>query len=225
MKKTLLTLGAALLLQCSLQAATTLNVSLTADGSSRWYEYISDVYAQIDKEPDGFYLISTDNAVGGGVDVFPHEGNWANVGSFTLSGTVTGVGVETFSITSSTFNFAPYIAEDDAVIGVSYTTTMGAPTTGTIQFTNGVVSSIDYNSPITFRFIGFETIPFAGQLVINNSGFDLDADGTAPYRWRWDATGTAAFAYAVPEPSRFLLVAAGVGGVLLQRRRRYPIFG
>lgn len=233
MKKALLLLSASLLCHSALHAATTIN---QCEFHRRWYEYFSDVYAQIDKEPDGFYLISTNGPVGGGADVFPNEGNWLNVGSLTLSGTVTGVGVETFTITGSTFDFDQYVADNDMVAGVGYATNIGTPALGTIQFANGVVSSIDYSSPITFVFNGVGSMPFSGTLAINNSGFDLYADSTypsgmgSPFRYVWDATGTAAYSsvVAVPEPTRSLFLLGSLGALLLRRRRfavRLPELG
>lgn len=220
----------------ALHAATTVDVSLTANGASRWYDYFSDAYGQINLNPsgpyeDGFYQIGTNTPLGGGADIFPNEGNWANVGTLTLSGTVQGVGVETFNIVSSTFDFDQYIADNDAILNTGYLTQMGAISTGTISFLNGVVTDIDFSSGISFiyDFSGFGAgpLPFSGTLAINNAGFDLFADSSYPsgfgndIRFVWDADGSASFNYAVPEPSRALLLAASFGGVCLRRRRKH----
>lgn len=236
MKSTVIPLSAVLVLASAGQAATTVNVSLSADGGSRFYEYFSDAFAQLDRgfngNPalDGFYLISdnvnnpgTFTQVGGGADVFPHEGNWSNVGSFTLNGTATGIGVELFTITGATFDFSPYIADDDSIANAGYTTSFSSVPTGTITLTNGVVTDLSFTGPIVFTYDTFlGSLPYEGTLAIDETGFNLAVDGVNPtmfgdFRYRWDATGGSSFA-VVPEPSVAML--GLLAGVFAFRRRR-----
>ncbi len=223
-----------LLALCSqASAATVLNVSLNANGTSRWYDYFSDGFGQIvpDNPPsaafeDGFYRISNPSLTwGGGADIFPHEGNWANIGTLTLDGTSTGVGVETFNITGATFNFTQYVADNDAITNGPYSTTMGAITNGSVTLTNGVISDINYLTAITFTYSALGGLNFPGTFAITNTGFDLYADasyttGFGTIRFVWDADGTAnVTAGAVPEPSRMVLAMCGFCGLLFRRRR------
>lgn len=216
--------------------AATMNVSLTADGSSRWYEYFSNAYAQIDQgfggNPalDGFFVIDgtlgngpADSQLGGGADVFPFEGNWSDIGTLTLSGTPTGSGTENFSILDAVFNFSSFIADDDSISNTGYSTALTG-VTGNVQFTSGLVTSISFSSDVTFTYSHpmLGELPYNGTLTMDDDGFVLAVDDTnatllGDLRYRWDATGTAAFS-VVPEPSAALLAAAALP--FLFRRKR-----
>ncbi|MEM9235253.1 MAG: hypothetical protein AAGB14_00640 [Verrucomicrobiota bacterium] len=243
--KTILT-GAACLAATSAVATATniLSVDLTADGSSRWYEYSSNTYAQInqgfdpgggaDPALDGFFIIdgslespavADDSQVGGGFDVFPNEGNWNDVGSLQLDGDVLGTGAETFSITGASFDFFPEIIGTFQT-GQAYATSISA-ISGTADFTDGALTSLNATATISFVYdlsaLGGGPTPYTGSLTLDESSFVLDVDQTltlppfGDFRYRWDATGGSSYT-VVPEPSVMLL--GLLGALPLIRRRR-----
>ncbi|MEM9080592.1 MAG: PEP-CTERM sorting domain-containing protein [Verrucomicrobiota bacterium] len=231
MKHTLTALSTlALFAAPAAQAASSLLIDLTADGDSRVYDYFSDVYAQIDQEPDGFYLISTDGPIGGGLDVFPSEGSWSNIGSFELSGMATGIGTESFSITAAAFDFGTYISSDFTAIG-PYLTSITI-NSGSVSLLDGVVTALTLDSDIDFIFPAVGGASYSGGFDIDLAAtdqFTLDVDDTntfpnpfggfADLRYEWNATGAVNSTLVIPEPSTALLGALGFACALRRRRK------
>jgi hypothetical protein len=221
--------------------AANFDLSLDADGTSRWYEYFSDVYGELGRPfngsqfNDGFFAISTDAQIGGGYNVFPFEGAFTDIGTLTTAAG-TGVGTESVAVTGLTMHFAPFIAPDATFLGegVNYTTTLSG-ITGTAVLVDGALASIDLVAAIAFTYdfsgIGAGELPFEGTFVIDGGAFTLAVDSSYPsgfddpLRYRWDATGTVRGLVGVPnpvipEPSSVALMAAGLIGVAAVARRR-----
>lgn len=233
-------LGLALGVSAPVASAANFALGLTADGSSRWYEYFSDVFAQLDRghggNPalDGFYSISalpTFTQVGAGADVFPSEANFANIGTLTFADTFSGAGVESAAITGLTLDFSPFVADDDNVLSAGYTTGLSG-VIGTVSLFNGAVTSIDLTSTITFTYdfsgFGGGPLPYIGTFSIVDDAFTLFVDDAqtilAPddLRYVWDVTGAVNGLAPIPEPSTTTALAAvaALGFAALRRRRR-----
>ncbi|MEM7409618.1 MAG: hypothetical protein AAF430_05185 [Myxococcota bacterium] len=245
MRKTsiaLLALFGALLGASAATAQTGLiGVRLTADGDGRWFEFQSDAFCQVDggtfypgaPGADGFYLISTGAPIGSGITCFPDGPNFGGVGGTTgflevdLSG-VTGTGVEMAPITDVLIEFNDYIADDDALFGLQYTSAYSV-TSGTATLTNGVVTDVDVMADVTFTYDVSQICPpsllldYTGTLEITSTSFDLLVNSGALVtclgnaRWDWDVMGAAT---QLPEPSGpWALLSAG--GLLWALRRRH----
>lgn len=212
----------------SLASAASSSLSLTADGDSRWYTYYSAAYAQIDKPwngsqvADGFFGISSGNTVGSGMDVFPYESNFANIGTLSY-GNVTGVGVETVSVTTLLLDFNKFIDGSAASeLNVDYTTTVSNES-GTVTLYNGALADIDLTATITFTFtVSQRTATYIGTFSITDGAFDLYVDSTASvlgrnFRYVWDVEGSVAGLTTipetppVPEPETYAMLLAGLG--------------
>lgn len=199
-------------------SAATFNLSLSAADGSRWYEYYSGVYAELGKafpnqpDSDGFFLIGTDTPIGTGAEVFANGSNFLNVGTLTYDAT-------TGAITGLTLDFDNYVADNDAISNTGYATTVSG-VTGTVSLYNGAVTGINLASNIKFTYdTFFGDKDFNGNFAINGGSFALNVDQAqtlfAPgdYRLKWDVAGTVqnlAVAPAVPEPSTYLLMGAGL---------------
>ncbi|MEN1678639.1 MAG: hypothetical protein AAGJ46_03545 [Planctomycetota bacterium] len=191
-------------------AATPVELPLTgvADADTRWFEHISDVFVELGQEPDGFYLISQlPNYVpvgqAGGIDAFSNDEN-SDLGTLTYDGSaLTGSGIETAAVLAYEVDFDVNIADDDALANTvenqGYATVI-SELTGTVQFTEGVLTSIDFDAEITFTydFSGFSAgfLDYTGQLTFTGDRFLLDVDDTAPFgtgnvpfRYTWESTG------------------------------------
>jgi hypothetical protein len=224
--------------------ANTFTLDLTAAGTSRWFDYFSNAFAQISfgsgaaGDADGFYDIDDPSVQYGSFDVFPNEADFSGFGTIThASGT--GVGTETVSITGATLNPLAFIDAQSALGGP--TVTLGAAS-GTVRLVNGVATKVKARVPVTFTYdgsaFGIGPLRYKGNFrTANNGTFSLLVDQTraTPFgdaRLRWDVTGNIAgfsaageaFApaavSAVPEPGTWLLLLAGVGAVLLAATRR-----
>jgi MYXO-CTERM domain-containing protein len=222
----------------ALQAATLVNVSFTAAGSSRFSDYYYNEYARLDSgnflyaiadgthgPPGGGGAFVLANQQVGSAVVFPAGANWSNVGSFTLSGTATGVGVENFTITGASFNFSPFMNYDGSALAQAfgdYATLIAPGGSGTIQFTDGMVTDLSFLANIAMVY-GDPEMPsflYPGTLEIDEGGFELHAEGTDPFfaYYTWQSTGSASFA-AVPEPSVAMLGLVGIAAAVRRRRR------
>ncbi|MCW5625053.1 MAG: PEP-CTERM sorting domain-containing protein [Burkholderiales bacterium] len=231
-----LAFAAAVALPTAPVSAATFDLDLfvgnNATDHARWYEYFSDAYADMYtpyngfQTPDGFFSITQPGVTyGGGANVFPFENQDWSVGSLTYTD-VTGVGVETASITGLSLNFLPYIASF-AVVGNSYTTST-SNVSGTVSLYNGAVTAIDLDSNITFTFSTFAgPAPYTGTFSIDDSRFDLFVDQSlttafGTFRYAWDVEGSVSgLATApIPEPSTYALLGMGLAGVGFMARRR-----
>ncbi len=184
--------------------------SFEADGRSRWYEFYTDSFAQLDKgyagDPamDGFFRISAEpdpfnptvfQQTGDSANVFPSEGAFANVGTLTYNGTGNG----TFPITGVTLNVSPYVDARTGVLGAPYRTTV-SNTVGTITIANGTATDIQLNANILFEIdvnyipsMGW--VPYRGTLAMAGNRFDIFVDDNYPFthgdlRYVWDLVGS-----------------------------------
>jgi len=165
--------------EVTVDADSCASLDLDADGSGRWYEFFSDVYAQIDQDPDGFFLISSPGTrIGGGANVFPQEGDWDDVGSllFDLS-SLTGVGTEHVPITGGLFDFARYVADDDSILG-TYTTNV-LVNSGTATFVDGLLSGLQ--ADVSTEFV-YDASAFGAGLLVFPGTLSLAADNTFTLR-------------------------------------------
>jgi len=217
--------------------AATFDLTLDAANGSRWYEYFSDVYAELGSNwgvitnpssdnfgrmADGNYLISTGAKIGSGAVVFEQGATFANVGTLSYDA---GTG----AITGLTLDFDNFIAYDDSVLSANgYTTTVSNPS-GTVSLHNGAVTGIALNSGITFTFsTALGPAPYVGTFSMSGGDFALAVDGTVPsplgnFRYVWDVNGTVANLAPVPEPSSYALMGVGllaVGGFARRRAAR-----
>ncbi|MEO0510288.1 MAG: hypothetical protein AAF065_10570 [Verrucomicrobiota bacterium] len=185
-------------------------VSLTADGGGRFYDYFSNAYAQINRSPDGMYDIDSDALFNSGVDGFPTESNWADVGTLTLSAEITGQGSETISIIDAGFDFDPYVSGSSlSVAGGNYATALSS-VAGSVTLLDGVVQSMTFSADIGFTFSGAAD-SYDGTLTMSASSFELSVDDTvlvqlpSPFpqveaRQEWDFEGTPTFAPEISAP-------------------------
>ncbi|EAQ81576.1 PEP-CTERM sorting domain-containing protein [Blastopirellula marina] len=215
--------------------AETLSIDATADGSSRWSEYFSDAFVQLDHQP-GSYLISEYEADGSYVPVgdgsqiaFLNDGDFNSF--FDIEFTAPAGRSGTVAIDAFTADFDDFIADDDAIFNTGYATTINS-FTGTATFVGGVISQIDLLADIMLTYdasgFGLGMLDYAGTFAITGAEFALFADGSyetgfTPARYVWDVTGTLDLPEpptATPEPGSLLLAVVGGVGLLTFRRRR-----
>ncbi len=202
-------LAFALVLAAAPAAAADFPLSFTADGTSRWYEFYTDSFAQLDKgyggDPalDGFFRIGAEAdpfaptvfaEAADGADVFPHEHAFANIGAIHY----TGSGDGTFPITAVTLDVSPHVTAEHGVLGTDYRTTVSSPV-GTITVSGGVVTDIRLEAAIRFELdatyipsMGW--LPYDGTLSMAGDRFDIFVDDEYAFahgnlRYAWDLTG------------------------------------
>lgn len=224
----LLVFTAAVLFGTGVQAA---DVSLTgsADDTTRWYDYFSNAYAELG-ETNFIDITTPTETYGLSGGVYPNGASF-DIGTLSYDETgLTGVGSETASVTGYSADFAASIADNDNILGGSYTTAIASPT-GTIDFQDGEIVSIDFNAQVIFTYdysafnAALSALQYVGTFTVSGDEFSLVADEPTPgaytidtfnFRHQWDATGTVD--QVVPEPGGALLF-AGVAGILFRRRR------
>ncbi|MEM1013317.1 MAG: hypothetical protein AAGI46_13990, partial [Planctomycetota bacterium] len=221
--------------------ASEVDLDFAADGKSRWYEWSSGVFAQLDQGRDGdpaldgfFDVTDLDDSDGltpifGAVDVFPLEGNLADIGTLSYDGPVGGTG--TFAVTAINLNFQPFVADDDALLDAfstgPYTTTVSG-ISGTVTLVGGVVTSFDnIVGDVTFSYPNATgSVDYFGDdaLVLDGLTFDLglrEAVAPSPFSpvqdLEWDVFG-AASGVSVPEPGIATLGLLTLGSLLGRRR-------
>ena len=183
------------------QGTQNVSLSLTANGTSRFFEYFSDAFAQIDQSfngsdvLDGFFQISQLPAIqqgpGTGADVFPMEGDWKDVFdlSIDLTGT-SGIGEETASVIGLVGDLDVFVQGSSTVLASPYTTTL-SEIAGEVKLLDGVVVGImNLNATATFTwdtsgFNGFnglgDTLSFSGPFVVEeNGGFSINVGDENP---------------------------------------------
>jgi len=190
--------------------AGTFALSFTADGSSRWYDFIMDWFAQLDRTGSGnpppniLYTIgaeadpldpTTYDDSGDSAVVFAHGRAFADIGSITYTGSGNG----TFPITAVTLDVNPYVRTEDAsALGLSYLTTVSNPQ-GTITIAAGAVTDIRLDADIRFDLdarndplIG-NLMPYDGTLQMDGDRFDIFVDDSYGshfvMRYVWDLHG------------------------------------
>ncbi len=190
--------------------AASFPLSFQAEGHSRWYEFYTDSFAQLDKgyagNPalDGFFRISAEpdpfsptvfQQTGDSVNVFPSEGAFANIGTLTYTGSGNG----TFPITGMTLNVSQYVDATVGVLGAPYRTTV-SNTVGTITIANGNAVAINLDANILFEIdvnyipsMGW--VPYRGTLAMSGNRFDIFVDDNYTFthgdlRYVWDLVGT-----------------------------------
>lgn len=243
-------------------AAGTIQLDLAADNGSRWYDYFSDAFGELgllhqtsgsptppiptESVPgtnDGFFQITNPTTQFGAANVFVNDNDFSS--SYSLiyddSTALNGVGVEVRSVTGFTLDFDSDIADADFISNTGYTTT-STNVAGTVTFTDGVLTSIDTTSDITFDlgpnpFNPSVNVAYSGSfdIVGNNwsllvnvpldgqGEFDLAAAqpkiGSFDFEVGWDVTGTVT--NVIPEPaSASLILLAGVSGLAVRCRPR-----
>jgi hypothetical protein len=194
-----------------------ITISLRADGTSRFFEYFSDSFAQIDKGfngsdlLDGFYQISRLPdfvQIGGGYDMFPSEGDWVDILDVTYDvDGLSGMGDEFAPVTALVADFNAVIPGEGTVLLRPYTTAF-SDISGAVSLRAGeIVAITEIQATVTFIFdtadlagsfgIG-DTVEASGDLLIESSGrFSLyaatedvlDKDDIGEPDVKWDLTG------------------------------------
>ncbi|MEM1213298.1 MAG: PEP-CTERM sorting domain-containing protein [Planctomycetota bacterium] len=216
----------------------TLPFNLLADGSSRWYEWSSTAFAQLDQSrsgdpaADGFFSTSDLDASDGltpafgAVTVFPFDEVFEGLGTFTFDSTGDFDG--TFNITALDLNFQPFVADDDAFInglGAGAYQTIISNVSGTVTLDNGKVTGFDnvtadvtftYPSPLgPISFSGLDALTIDGLDFALNLRDQVTASPLPEQDLQWEITGTF-----VPEPSSVTILALALTATSLRRRRR-----
>ena len=191
-------------------------LSLTADGESRWYDYFSDAFGQVDQgfrdddERDGFFLTSELPQfvpIGRGADIFPFEGDFANIGTLTYDDD-TG---EILNVTLDVDDFVAYnFSLINARLGDGYQTQVLQPV-GQVVGQGDSVSSIALTSDIAFVYGSSppNTVTYNGTFEIENDQFTLLVDepvnipGFGTFRYAWDLKGDVEGLTSVSVPGDF----------------------
>lgn len=194
-------------------SAGTFALSFNADDSSRWYDFIMDWFAQLDRTESGTPPLNVLYTIGAETDplnpvtyqdsgdsavVFAHGRAFTDVGSITYTGSGNG----TFPITAVTLDLNPHVRTQEAsALGLSYLTTVSNPQ-GTITIAGGAVTDIRLDADIRFDLdarndplIGY-LLPYEGTLLMEGDRFDIFVDDSAGshfvMRYVWDLHGTVA---------------------------------
>jgi hypothetical protein len=206
----------------------------TMSAQSNYVEYRSDAFSRINIAP-GFYGLSSSTnpsdprttsptvTFNPNPNLFPNGQNFV-LGSVGYDTTpLTGVGVETRSVTSMSLDVFQDIAR------IPHTTTV-SDLMGSMTFTNGTLSSMDFTADLRFTYtttnaVNGLTFFEADGLMVSGNQISLFVDDLSPpnpifgisdWRSRWDAFGTVNAVVPIPEPSLLL-----VGGVVLLGFRRF----
>ena len=235
-----------LVMGASAASAATYDLSLTADEGSRWFEYFSDAYYELGKEPapgiqgawqiSEYFENSNDVSFGGGDVAFP-TADMADIGVITYSEVgLTGTGVESASITGLEIDFLPYMGYSSIqsgpsdLLGAGYTTAVDS-ISGSMKFVDGVLSGIDLSAAVTLTYltegaIGANT-PHEGVFTIDGLDFSLlagissyDATAVGSPVWGWNVTGDVSGVYEVPVPAAAWLFGSALLGLAGAKRKK-----
>jgi len=217
--------------------AGTIDLNMTVDIGSQWYDYVSNVYSEHgyvhpDGGGDGFQLIGTGNEVGAGLlEVFVNNGVMNSVVSLTyddITGNITGLSTD----------FDSYISDDDAITPPGYGEA-SSNIMGSVSLLGDGVTAVNMTSDITFTMdytgYGSGMVPISGMFNITGDSFSLlvnpllDASGNvvkAPYVGTlpspngWNVTGSVTNLSAIPVPAAVWLFGSGLLGLVGIARRR-----
>lgn len=200
--------------------AGTFNLNLSLADGSRFYNYFSDVYAEVgsdwgvidnelsefyEQEADGYWSISNPGAkLGSGWVTFPMTVFTAGSVSYDdVTGAISGL----------TLEFGPYIADGSLEMSATgrYSTVVSG-ISGTVNLVDGQVAGISLDADIGFSFTsklpsstGTTAWVYNGSFSIDGDEFALNVDdrhvtlGSAPVpaiyrnlevRYAWDVTGS-----------------------------------
>ena len=216
-----------------------------ADDDARWFNFQSDVFAQLDKgfdgdpDRDGFFLVTSESQtlalgveadfdafaptvfaeVGGGPSVFEDEDEFTAIGTLEWDD-ITG------SVTSLTLDFDDFVAYNDATINFVPSEDLGYETivssvSGTVTMVGSYVALIDLAADVQFAYSA-AGVDYDGSIIFDGKRFDLYVDEeeavafVGPIRLAWDIEGDVA--NVVPEPQSALAVGL-LASLMLARRR------
>jgi|GEM_PF-4997144 len=184
------------------------------DDDSRFYDYFSDAYTEVQFTPDGFYQIGNSDRQYGSWEVFKDQ-PFFQVGNVTVDDSnLTGQGVEKATVTGYS---ASFFESADSSRG-PYDTTI-SNVAGSLGFVDGKPANLNMESDIelTFTTGAVNGFSFKGKMTVENNRFHLDVDKTNPtplgsLRFRWGVRGLADLP-GLPETSNqgaFLLSFSGI---------------
>ncbi|MEM9149661.1 MAG: hypothetical protein AAGB19_04325 [Cyanobacteria bacterium P01_F01_bin.3] len=191
---------------CQARAEATYDLSLQADGESRWFELFSASFVQItpgknDVHEDGFFSVADESftptpfdaetfdadsfeatefvQLGGGVNAFPNEGNFQ--GDYSViydDSNITGAGLESAPLVGASLGFETDYGVTDVVGQFDNYTTEVLNTSGHIQFLDGEVAGIHGEVELTFTYPQFGGFySIPGTLKFCGGAWELFADG------------------------------------------------
>lgn len=229
--------------------AATLDLDLTANDGSRWYEFATDGFLELGSDrgatstvagAQGAWQISEFQnngsyvGLGGGDIAFP-TANFSNIGAITYDDSgLTGSGTESASISGFSADFGQYIGVRS--VGGShinpyelpYTTTVDSAS-GSLEFVDGTLSAINLNAGVTLTYLAVPlfgiNLPFSGDFTITGNEFALSVGDAATTTvganvWVWDVTGSVDGVSEVPVPAAAWLFGSALLGLFGASRKR-----
>ncbi|MEM7543778.1 MAG: hypothetical protein AAF384_19650, partial [Pseudomonadota bacterium] len=178
------------------------NLNLSADGDSRWIDFFSDGFAQINAPlhsstvpaDDGFFLwetflglsgppAGTFTPIGVGFDLFPNEGSWLNFAQITYAdGIVNGTTAIT-GLTGVDNGLATNIIDTSTPLGANFVGPISRTATlvsGSVDIVGGEVTNVNLlaDIEIIYDFGAGSFFPrYQGTFEIINNAFTVDIAG------------------------------------------------